>query len=266
MPWTPEQIDQLKQLTESKTTPHIAAALGRSEGEVRWMLRKLGLKTQVPWQRDYAEARRIYKYSEEHGCRATANKYGLTVSTVKGIRRRLAKNHQKDIDAVDPERLQKLRSAAIRYACRHGYAQDAEDFASHVLIQAIHFPSTKLSWAFQTYIKDTYGDYKTEKGRERLYKERSQKHIDESPDKEDPHMGIQVGEVPSDGMAVIRALDGVKLTSQERACFVLSIQFGLRGVEIALALDVTHQRVQQILEEAIQKVGKRVIAERDSNV
>jgi len=255
--WTSEEVEHLKKLAESKTIPHIAAELGRSTGAVRWELRKMGLTTKVPWQRDHAEASRIVKYSNEHGCKSAADHYGITVAVVKGIRKRYSRAQQKKIEKADPEKLQRLRMSAIRYACTKGYAQDSEDFASHVLIQALHQPTVNLKWLLSGYLAETKGNYKTLKGAEKNSKERWQQHIEEYPDTESPNAGVQVGETPTDSMAILRALDGVVLTLQERACFVLSIQFGLRGIEIAMVLDVTHQRVQQILVAAVQKVAKK---------
>jgi len=264
-PWTEDEINRLRELVKVKTLPHIATDLGRDAQQVRYQIRKLGLSTKVPWERPITEVRKIKKFSDTHGVRAAAEKFKLTVDVVKNIRRRHVREMDTIVDELNPEALMKLRKRAAWHATAKGRPEHGEDFGSMAVIRRMTHETFNLDYLWIEYLRETFGNTKTDKGLAEVMARARTVEVNEDPDFESESPGIQVAGV--DGREVIgtpsfEALAvRYKFKDDNRTIFFLHFQWGMSQDEIATILDVTPSRISQKITNIMLKVKSTPVSD-----
>lgn len=254
MPWTPQEIEQLRELTKTLTVPGICTALAKNHHEVSYQIRKLGFKTKLPHERDMQLARRIFAYSTRNGISAAAKKYQITECTVDGIRKRVKKDNERRLESVTPERAASIRRMAMKYGFkRHMYAEYCEDFASHCVEMLLKYGGVTLDHAYAQFRADNEGDRNCEVGRA----QRDAKHspIVESAEEEYEGEGIQVGgeDLTRKKAAIIRMADELPLDTRQRAIFILLYHWALSQREVSVIFGIGESAMSHAV-TSIQKI------------
>jgi hypothetical protein len=243
--WSPTEIEELKELTKTETVNNIVKKLNRTDNEVRWKIRRLGLRTTVPWQRERKKIIAIFTYSEKFGCKNAAKKFRLSLTAIKSLRQRHKAKEKKNSKGVSGNSLIKLRKVAIRYAMTKGRSfEDAQEFASYVIIKKIEVgKSVNL---FFLYINWNEGE-----GRKRY-----DKIYDESENDDDRMNKVCVGVEQKNDMGWMDSISS--LNQINRAIVILFVKFGLRMHEIAVVFNLTESRISQIFSEVSELIRDKI--------
>jgi DNA-directed RNA polymerase specialized sigma24 family protein len=149
---------------------------------------------------------------------------------------------------------EKIRRQCEAFARRKGFSQDAEDFASYVMLDAIEHNSDSvfIGRRFVDYLRKHYGRTGTPGGDARQRASlRPVELVEERHGSESP-VGFNLDE---SGVY----LSG--LSQQDRLIYVLTQKHEVPHITIADSLGVSESRVSQVLARIQQRVSERVKTE-----
>lgn len=172
--------------------------------------------------------------------------YGLTDNALKALTQRNKKRIEKAINSVTPEVVSGLRNWAHKYATKKGMGCIAEDFASYCVMRRVLGQSAHVKSAFVDFMRETYGDTRTEIGRHR-----SKGELNHTPLE---HAIAEAKVSPK----LFEILDGISWTSTERAIYLLKNYFGFLQSEIAFTFGVTKSEIHSILTEVQNRIEATV--------
>lgn len=229
---SPELIERIRELAKTKNSSQIVRELGIQYSQFRYLQQKYGIRTKCGWARPINEVKAIYEYSNDHGCRAAAEKFGITHLAVKRSRLRYVSHVNKN-DKREGEML-KLRGIAIQYARQKGFGGEIpNNFASFVIAKHLAGNASRdMKYLFSDFDRSLHGrkDSPNRKKREGSTgdTESNNKH---SPDTDE-----------------FEAWNIVPKTTKG-LLFQLVFRYGLEQRELAEMLGVSEARISYILKE-----------------
>lgn len=146
---------------------------------------------------------------------------------------------------MDDTEIKKFRRNAIGYAKRRGYSQFADDYASFALLKWVEGKFIKNKWVFIDFLRQFFGDYKTEHGTRKALAEYN--HI--------PLEKMEISFVEKTNW--INLIQGIDLTIRERVTFLVIYQYGFTQAEVADLLG-THRSVINTLVKLVHDKIKLV--------
>jgi hypothetical protein len=243
MTWSEDDIQQLKELCKSMTIPHIAEKMGRTKDQIRWQIRKNCLKTRVPWARHRTDRTAMYKYSKQYGCKAAAQKFNVSVDTIKSLRQRHVATGKRNAHNLGEEALTATRKWAMRYAARKGRSvEDTKEFGSFAVIKHIEIGGPVS-------IRFMFMEWMSKEGRIRY-----DKCYDESETQDEVQRRERVSVAAKkikrdDWIGLLEDIEGI-----DRAIFILYIKFGFRMKELAEIFGIALLNVSN----TISKIGLKL--------
>lgn len=246
MEWSTAEIDRLLELVNQKTYRELAEIFDCTVDSIRFQCKKLNIKKENPYDtRSQSERDRIFGSYEKIGLSLTASKYNLTLDTVKAIAARQKKRQKKLVSQFTVEDAEKFRGQALAVGFKRLPNGFAEDFASYCMVRAYQGKISALKWMLIDYKRKTFGDLGSEKGTAKISGEDSFQIIDDLNGEEDKKNHLY------------ELVDAVRLSGDQRFCFLLSTVFGLNNREISVCLNVTATHVGNLLERAAEAIRKQ---------
>lgn len=115
-------------------------------------------------KRSWEDRLSIVRYSNKFGCQKTADHYGISLYSVKEVRRWVRKRIKKHRNTVTPEYLEKVRAKAQRFAIKKQRPEDADDFGQYLCIETWRrgrVPKVEWAWPdFNRSYKQSRADFK----------------------------------------------------------------------------------------------------------
>ena len=266
--WTNEELIRLKDLPSNHTIAELAQILNRTPDSVRDKLRKLGLKTKGNKTRSDEERHALIKSIKQLGVSHLAATSNLSYDTLYGIYRSHKNKEHKRLSSFSQKRLQALRQKALSYASGRGIRPEmAQEFASHLMLKFVEGGGKFIrpDWTYSQWLRDELNiDYtkdneltqvsSTANKIKSTYLQITGVDSDDSDDSIDSVVPAS-SENPISILDVLSELEHID--SIDRACFILSIHFGLTHKEIAMCFGVSEQRIDQRVKRALEYMRPR---------
>lgn len=188
----------------------------------------------------------LFKHSEEHGCKETAEHFSVTIYSVKEARRRTLKRRRIVRERMTPERIKAIRGACIKAARNRGQIEHAEDFASWAMIKILEGRKDNTTYLLVDYLRENFGRIGSDSNI--AHHSPSLANMDSLEDQKT---------LPPDSYDRIENYAvGLSLQGREREYFLLHYKHGLALTEIASVSGVSSSRVCQILGAVKDKILK----------
>jgi hypothetical protein len=157
--WTKDDLNYLRENIETKSIKELAAFFDVSPDAIRHCLKRerLSKKGLPPSARPMREVKAIYRYAKAHTEEKAAAHFGLSLHTIKNVKRRYAKSLKKSVEKCSSEFVEKQRRFAIGFARKKGLSHLAEDFASFVVIEILQGRTPNLPWLFVDFKRKAFG-------------------------------------------------------------------------------------------------------------
>lgn len=193
----------------------------------------------------------IAEYAIKHGNKEAALKFGISLFTVKEIRRRFNAREKKRISSLSFTEMEAVRVKAMMIARQKGYGEYAEDFASFAVLKRVEgyrVGTSHLDHDFVDFMRETFGR-SIQRGKESAFaksKLMGNMYYEELSHDVEQKQDFDWDEV----------IEGLKLSEKERAIFIIHFRFGFNLKLCGYVFGVTESRSCQIVAEVIKKIKR----------
>lgn len=253
-------VQKMREIAPRSTKRGAAKELGVTEDWVKHHARKHGIRfrgrADVYGQADIRKFREAV--AQEGSIRGAAKRLGMGYVQLKEALRRARARDVRPREKVDTDYLQRLRRAAFLHAIKNGASeQDAEDFGSYAVIQALtHDTPVTFKFTFLNWNHEQHGSTQSGTGRSRRMETLHAESVcptGQGMDDNGERTGVVPAVEPSD--VVRNALDHISVEAPGLLVEArLMILFGFTAREIAVALNVREEvaearctRIREIL-------------------
>ena len=237
--WSPNEVEQLKEVVKTRTWAEIAKRFGCSERTVRDKAKELGIRKYLLNKADSGLDLRIHEYSERHGIKQAAEHFKKTVDAVKNARRRVSDKRAMIRDGfTSKERFRKFRLACFKWAHKYGFRHEAEEFASIAMIQTLEGRNTTIQNLAKDYLSKKWKSYNGNAESNAVSLEASQ---DEAATLPDPELDL------------FTILDRLGVKGIERAAFLMRFKLGMELREIGRYFGLTESWASKAIKPVIEK-------------
>jgi len=261
MKWTNREIQRLKKLCRTKSLAEISKIFGRMPGEVNAQIKKHGFKVRPPKPKTFKELATITNHYDAYGLEATMRNYNLSLIAVSKIVEKFKKAVKEYAAALPPDEIYKIRSRAMKVAAVKNFHHHAEDFASYCVYKKMTLQHDKLNYDYlwMNYAQNTFGDWGSKAGRQKVIAEQSAFQIVEKNPEEGEALAI--GGYARETVEKIdfrQLADRYALQKEERIIFILYFRWGFNQQDIADLYGVSESRICQRMSVIFGKIRSQL--------
>lgn len=259
--WSEEELVQLREMVKTKTWAEMAQHFNCHEKTVRAKMHELGLRKTILNKADSAHDLRVSAFSHDHGVRAAANHFDMSIDEVKNSRRRVRERREQVCQEMTREKYEKFRKAC--YYAAHGkgmYHEKADDFVGWAMVKLLEGRSNPIpKYLIGEYIGELIGKKDSPNSAVRQAMAYA-KHITEEYDEDDPGVILAAPEASDFDNRLFAMADALELSVKQRLIFLLHYRDGMGQEELGKYFGFSGGRVSQLLAEVKERLVKNAEA------